>query len=60
MKVLSFKDLKERGIPWSRVHINRLEKDGKFPTRIHLGGNTVAWDELKIDAWLAERAGASE
>ena len=60
MRVLSYKDLKERGIPWTRVHVNRMEKNGRFPRRIKLGPNTVAWPEEKIDAWLAERAEASE
>ena len=44
MRVLRFKDLKPmKGIPWTRVHINRLEKAGKFPRRIRLGGNTVTY-----------------
>ena len=57
MRVLRFKDLKPmKGIPWTRVHINRLEKAGKFPRRIRLGGNTVTYDENEIDEFLAARA----
>jgi prophage regulatory protein len=60
MRFLRFPQLKtEKGIPWSRMHIDRLEKAGKFPARVRLGPNTVAWPETEIDAYgeakLAER-----
>ncbi len=57
MKVLSFPELKPaKGIPYSRVHLRRLEAAGSFPGRVQLGGNAVAWIESEIDAWLEERA----
>ncbi len=57
MIVLRYPDLRARkGIVWSRVYLARLEKAGKFPRRIRLGANSVAWDEAEIDAWLEERA----
>jgi prophage regulatory protein len=60
MRYLRFPDLKEvKGIPWSRVHVDRLEKAGKFPKRVKLGENTVAWGEASIDAWLAEKNGVA-
>mgnify|MGYP001233721065 CR=1 FL=1 len=34
----------------------RLERGGKFPHRIRLGGNAVGWFESEIKAWLQERA----
>lgn len=53
---LRFPDLWERkGIPWTRSYINRLEKAGKFPVRVKLGPNTIAWREDEIDAWLQSR-----
>jgi prophage regulatory protein len=56
MKVLSFSELKsKKGIRWSRVHVDRQEKAGKFPKRIHLGPSTVVWSEEEIDAMLRER-----
>lgn len=30
-------------VPLSRSHIATLEKQGKFPKRRKIGGNTVAW-----------------
>lgn len=55
MKYVRYADLKARGIPWSRMHVDRLEKAGKFPKRIRLGDNTVAWLECEIEAWLATK-----
>jgi len=34
---------------------HRLETAGRFPARIQLTDNIVAWDEDEIDAWLASR-----
>ncbi len=57
MKVLSYKDLGPRkGICWTRQHIDREEKEGRFPQRVRLGGNTIAWVDEELDAWLAQRA----
>ena len=36
----------------------RLEKQGKFPGRIRLGGSAVGWLESEIDAWLEKKAKA--
>jgi prophage regulatory protein len=54
MRLLSLADLRARGIPYSRVHLARLEKAG-FPRRVHLSGNRVAWVEEEILTWMADR-----
>jgi prophage regulatory protein len=36
----------------------RMEKDGTFPKRIRLGGNSCGWLESEIMVWLAERVAA--
>ena len=41
-----------RKIPLSDPTVWRLEKAGRFPKRIKLGGNAVGWFESEIDAWL--------
>lgn len=59
MRLLRFRELKAlKGIGWSRVHLGRLEKLGKFPRRIQVGANTVCWCEDEVDAFLAAKAAA--
>ena len=57
MNILSQRDLKDKGIPWSREHTRRMWTAGKFPKpfKLHDRGWNV-WDEGVIDAWLEERA----
>lgn len=43
------------GIPYSFQHIARLEKAGKFPKRIRLGQNRVAWLSSAIEEWIEDR-----
>ncbi len=40
----------------SDATIWRMEKMGKFPRRISLGGNSVGWFDNEIDEWLAKKA----
>ena len=54
-RILRFPQVKER-VPYSRMHIDRLEKAGKFPQRIKLGDNAVGWFESEIDAWVEAKA----
>jgi predicted DNA-binding transcriptional regulator AlpA len=59
-RALVYSQLKaEKGIPWSRQYIRRLEKSGGFPLHIHIGPNTIGWFECEIDAWLDARAAES-
>ena len=52
-KLLNFPDLKVvKGIRYSRRHLARLEQAGKFPRRVSLGLNAVAWVESEIDAHI--------
>lgn len=43
-------------VPYTPQHILRLEKQGKFPKRIHIGARRVGWYLADVEAWLAERA----
>lgn len=38
--------------------IYRWEREGKFPKRIQLGGNSVGWLYSEVEAWLAAKAAA--
>jgi prophage regulatory protein len=52
-RLLKFDELKDlKGISYTRVHLLRLEKLGKFPRRVRLSDVTVKWDEDEIDAWV--------
>ncbi|WP_210243415.1 AlpA family phage regulatory protein [Mesorhizobium sp. B2-4-14] len=55
MRVLGYDGLKAKGIPYSKPHLWRLCKAGKFPRPVKLGENRIAFVEDEIDAWLAQR-----
>lgn len=40
----------------SDATIWRMEKSGKFPQRIKLGGNSVGWFENEVEAWLLKKS----
>ena len=55
-KLVSKKELKTVcGIPYSPQHIARLEAAGRFPKRISLGQNRVAWLLPEVEEWINER-----
>jgi prophage regulatory protein len=39
----------------SDATIWRMEKAGKFPQRVRLGGNSVGWIDDEIEGWFADR-----
>jgi len=53
--LLMFSDLAHKGIPFSRQHVARLIKQGRFPAPIKLGVGTNRWISSEIDDWLAQR-----
>ncbi len=53
--LISKKELKQLGIPYSPQHIARLERGGLFPKRIQLGACRIAWRYDEVCAWVAER-----
>ena len=55
-RLLTYQDLRARGIPWSRVHIARLEATRKFPLHIDLGENSIAWFEDEVDDFIEAKA----
>lgn len=62
-RVITWKELSQR-LPYSRQHIARLEKMGRFPPRFPLNPEAgsrsrVGWLEHKVNAWILERAKAS-
>jgi prophage regulatory protein len=53
MKLLSIDELKSvKGIVYSKPHLWRLIRAGKFPKPIRLGENRIAFPEHEIDDFL--------
>lgn len=42
-------------VPYTIVHIGRLEKVGQFPKRIRVGAMRVGWSFREVQEWIAER-----
>ena len=55
MRLIAWKQLKEMQ-PYSRQHIIRLEKAGKWPKRVQLGPARVAWVFDEIEEHLCKLA----
>jgi len=57
--LILYSHLEERfGVPYTIQHLGRLERSGRFPRRIRLSRNRVAWLAREVEAWIAERAAA--
>ena len=56
VRLLSRKELRTlKGITFSTVHLWRLERQSKFPRRVRLSEQCIAWVEEEIDAWVNAR-----
>lgn len=40
----------------SDATIWRMERAGKFPRRIQIGGKAVGWFDTEIDKWLSQKS----
>jgi prophage regulatory protein len=59
-KLVSKKELRSvLGVPYSPQHIARLEAVGRFPKRIQVGPNRVAWLQAEVEKCIEERVAAS-
>jgi prophage regulatory protein len=53
MRLLSFAELKSRGVPWCRDHLRRKCAAGEFPKPIPISDSRIAWIEVEVDDWIA-------
>jgi prophage regulatory protein len=61
VRLISYEELKLKGIRYSRDHVRRLGQEGKFPRPVHLGGGRrVAFIESEIDEYLAAQIAARD
>ncbi|WP_409188946.1 helix-turn-helix transcriptional regulator [Bradyrhizobium sp. RDM4] len=52
-KLVTFDELGERfSIRYSRTHLARLEKQGKFPIRVAIGEKRIGWVESELEAHI--------
>ena len=51
MRIIDWKTLKEMQ-PYSRQHVARLGKEGRFPRRVRLSPNRAGWVYDEVVAWL--------
>jgi prophage regulatory protein len=56
--LVSYDALKAKGITFSKMHVWRLEKAGKFPMHVQVSTQRIAWVESEIDQWIADRIAA--
>jgi hypothetical protein len=63
MKMLSYEDLKDRGIRFHPASLSRMVRQGRFPRPVKLSGvpgGRKSWAEQVIDEWLARRLEESQ
>jgi predicted DNA-binding transcriptional regulator AlpA len=56
MRILTYQDLRDRGLRWSRVHLQRMVRAGGFPAPFLLSPKHIAWQEDLVMKWLEQRA----
>jgi len=60
MTILSYRDLRARGIPYSKVHLRRLWEAGRFPRPFQLAKNgQLCWTDEQIDTHVQARIAAA-
>jgi len=50
--------LSKHGISFTRVHLNRLMRRGRFPSAYALSPNRIAWKLRELEDWKASRPAA--
>jgi predicted DNA-binding transcriptional regulator AlpA len=61
-RIIRWKELSQL-VPYSAMHIRRLEKLGRFPERIKLGVGkraAVGWSAREVVQWIGTRMAARE
>jgi prophage regulatory protein len=49
VQLIPYEQLRSKGIPYSKPHLWRLERQGKFPKRVPVGAGRYAYVEAEID-----------
>ena len=59
MRIIRRHELTDK-VGYCLAHIHRLERQGLFPERVHLGPRAVGWVEEEVESWLRERMDARD
>jgi prophage regulatory protein len=54
-RLIPYDALAAKCIPYSKPHLWRLEKAGKFPKRVPIGAGRYGYVESEIDCWIEAR-----
>jgi prophage regulatory protein len=54
-RLIPYEALAGKCIPYSKPHLWRLEKAGKFPKRVPIGAGRYGYVESEIDAHLEQK-----
>jgi prophage regulatory protein len=58
--LIPYRELKARGVPYSKPHLWRLERAGKFPKRVPIGPSRYGYVESEIDDYIAALVAARD
>jgi prophage regulatory protein len=59
-RLIPYEDLRAKCIRYSKPHLWRLEKAGKFPKRVPVGASRYGYVEDEVDAWISARIAARD
>jgi hypothetical protein len=51
----SYAELRDHGVSWTRVHLNRLVAEGLFPAPHRLSTHRIAWTLDALESWKLSR-----
>ena len=54
LKLIDLAGLRAFGITWTAQYLRQLEREGRFPRRVHLGERRVAWVEQEVQEHVAK------
>jgi prophage regulatory protein len=58
--LIPYEALADKGISLSKVQLWRNERAGKFPRRVVISHQRIAWVETEVDAFVAARIAARQ
>jgi len=57
-RLLTYDELRDHGVPYTRQHLDNLERAGKFPKRVAIGEFRIGWVEQEVDDYIEAKISA--